>query len=227
MPTPTHHRADPAGRCRRDPDAELVRHATSVALEPLSPRGCPSGWRTCGQVHLTLDRTPRSCDHRSGWRQRFKHARPRARETRCCPGRSTRHRCGRDGSGGSPPGTNSPRSRGGGTEPASREPPNWSSPSSSRRMSGVKIVTLLGTHLVGIALARAERDRGGACGGCGVPAAARGPAHTAWAAIKRKQRVDEGERVNGPRRSWRVRSAPRSQPDRALKTTTVSDDRAS
>ena len=92
-------------------------------------------------------------------------------------------------------------------------------------MSGVKIVTLLGTHLVGTALARAERERGTRRLEDAVFNHLRG-------ARPNGRRGDKDEAARGVRWSGRWTAAELAaalraalHADRALKGTTVTDDR--
>lgn len=94
-------------------------------------------------------------------------------------------------------------------------------------MSGVKIVTLLGTHLVGTALARAERDKPG--GGARVEDAVFRQLLAARPHGLRGYR-EEAARWTKWSGQWTAAELARAlraalMADRALKTTTVSDDR--
>ena len=92
-------------------------------------------------------------------------------------------------------------------------------------MSGVKIVTQLGTHLVGTAMARAERDRGGARVEDAVfrqLLAAR-----PYGLGSYKEEAARWTKWSGQWTAAELAGALRAAlaADRALKTTTVSDDR--
>jgi len=100
-------------------------------------------------------------------------------------------------------------------------------------MSGVKILSLLGTHLVGTAVARAERDRGGAGGGGPKGAAWPDPAFRPLLAARPyglrgyKEEAAHWSRWSGLWTAAELSQALRAAlaADNALKTATVSDDR--
>ena len=94
-------------------------------------------------------------------------------------------------------------------------------------MSGVKIVTLLGTHLVGTALARAERDRGAAAGRLEGTVFRQLLAARPYGLRGYKEEAARWSRWSAAWTAEELAHAQRAalEADCALKTTTVTDDR--